>query len=1255
MRTLPLKSRNFPPEFLLFVDHVRYLTLEDGNRSRDFVLERRDGELRLDTGEGASRWKCFKTTHYLSAEARQDRRSLDDGVDVPLWWAAPLDGLNQPGYFWHFFPTRMASLSAGILNAPWKTNEDRQNLLTGPYNDELIEAAAAMVADKLSALSTEHDPALHLEALPRRREAGDNDHCQLLRERVYGALRTRRAVPDQDGHLQRAEDLHYAPECLTAERLLEEPLNRWAGVEGRPVDWLHHSALRRDRIAKVDQLSARGRESLAAWLEALVNGHDGKVAIASSRAALQVAASIPEPTRRGERLGKILLTQDGEWCEPNADGVFLPVAELVGPFDERLVHAELASDQATANALRQLGIKPVSQEARFRFLTKTLLTPYTSKPNDSRWADFWSASRLVTVDSAYAIVQNCCSVRHRRPSLLNRIRVRTRSGDWSCLDGVLLPGAIVGANNEDSGVMVDVDYHGADLALLRQLGVVDAPHSDRDLSKESEFEAFRDRCRREFAARDLRRSPQRDYLVFRSTVGSGPLHVLARLPDGAKARYTEALLSLESTYQKWIMRHSTQGYPPLSCPSPVIDALRRHGRIRCAGRTAQIREALGANPANPAALRILLSHPMADRIKEAFELSEPVWEPVGEEDPVPVVDAWPGLARFLSVDDRRCAVVRCQRIAAPDGGNAEAKCARIDSTVFLAGPGDEDRDLRLVSHELGVSLDPHQVEAVLRYAPPYEIKARRDAIRELASDAERLAAAVGDDKLRAGLPTSLLAVLETNRPPLSGVDLAEAAIATYHTAALSECRWALDHLAPPTRWAGSTRAVNFVRSLGFSAEWAGQRSSRRPPFLEVEGPCRLPPLHDYQRTILDRVRDMLLDGHAVNGHRRGMISLPTGSGKTRVAVQAVVESMRNGFDGDVLWVADRDELCEQAVEAWRQVWSSIGIGAKRLRISRMWGGQPEPVPTGDFNVIVATIQTLSTKLSKRLPEHRFLNDISLIVFDEAHRSVAPTFTSVMQELGITRWQQAAEPFLIGLTATPYRGHDEAETARLVHRYGGHRLDAGAFASDEPSDVISELQDMGVLAHAKHSTIEGGHFSLSDDELETMEAIPHPAWLPQSMENRIARDVERTRGIVAAYESLVGEIDPTWPTLVFATSVEHAQTVAALLNSQGVAARSVSGTTETSIRHNVVDEFRREHINVLVNYGVFREGFDAPKTRVIIVARPVYSPNLYFQMIGRGLRGPLNGGGDECLVINVHDNIDNFDRDLAFAELDWLWG
>ena len=113
-------------------------------------------------------------------------------------------------------------------------------------------------------------------------------------------------------------------------------------------------------------------------------------------------------------------------------------------------------------------------------------------------------------------------------------------------------------------------------------------------------------------------------------------------------------------------------------------------------------------------------------------------------------------------------------------------------------------------------------------------------------------------------------------------------------------------------------------------------------------------------------------------------------------------------------------------------------------------------------------------------------------------------------------------------------------------------------------------------------------------------------------------------------------------------------MAALLNRKGIASRAVSGTTEAVTRRRVVEEFRSGNIKALVNYGVFREGFDAPKTRAIIVARPVYSPNLYFQMIGRGLRGPLNGGDDRCLILNVQDNIENFDRALAFSDLEWLW-
>ena len=529
---------------------------------------------------------------------------------------------------------------------------------------------------------------------------------------------------------------------------------------------------------------------------------------------------------------------------------------------------------------------------------------------------------------------------------------------------------------------------------------------------------------------------------------------------------------------------------------------------------------------------------------------------------------------------------------------------------------------------------------------PEETEKQRAAVRKHSTDGGRLLAAVGVEGLRDSLPPSYLAMIEDG-DEMTDARIAEAAIAGHGSDALCECRYALDHLEPPDRWAGLKPAVKFVRSLGFSDEWAGARNRSLPPYVEVEGPYALPELHDYQKAIVKDVRAMLHRSDGDRAQRRGMISMPTGSGKTRVAVQAVVEAMcHHRLDGGVLWVADREELCEQAVEAWRQVWSGIGTQATRLRISRMWGSQPRPQPTNHLHVVVATIQTLKASVSAQ--EYGFLRDFSLVVFDEAHRSVAPTSTSVMQEIGLTRRQRPDEPHLLGLTATPYRGYDARETERLVNRYGRNRLDAGAFDSDEPQAVIHQLQDMRMLSRADHKTIDGGVFSLDDRETRMAASAP---WLPQSVEARIAQDSDRTRRIIGAYET---HVHPDWPTLVFATSVEHAQTVAALLNDRGFRSRAASGSTNRADRRRAVADFRSGKIKVLVNYRLFAEGFDAPRTRAIIIARPVYSPNLYFQLIGRGLRGVKNGGNDRCLILNVQDNIENFQQELAFSDLDWLW-
>ena len=1267
---LPLKANafedlatqigEFPPQFLLFVPHVRYLTLEcSSGESREFTLRREGEELELDTDQGSSRWRCWERTHTLSDAARHDSRTLDDAGDVRIAWAAPLDALSEPGWFWAFFPTQTASLLAGILNAPWKTNEDRQNLLAGPYNNELIDAAAGMVADALPSLRTCEDPARHLDALPRREEAGDGAHSKHLRESLLSAFDGRAVVPDQDGRLRAVDEVHYAPEELTASGVMHEPLDRWQSCEHRPREWAHHTALTRNRMARLNQLFGaerwgsqrhRGfqtgarRATLSDWLLALVRGWPEEDPVGASKAAIQVASLIPRSARaEPQSLGSIVIAQSGDWRSLDSHALFLPVlpfsAEDYG-MDDNLVHVGLATDEWVANDLRQLGLREISAERTFGLFVGALPPRLDEDADEHWWQEFWTRARSVDVDTAATMLKG-------KEALL---RFHTVAGDWRHMDSVLLPGDIVQADeNGDANATVDTRFHADDLDLQRKVGLSERP-GEKDVAAEPWYDEFLWSCRRDYKSRDLPRNPQDHRLRFKSTRSVGPLQVLTLLSDEGASRYVDALLGVDASYRDWVLEHETQDvYPNVRYPSPALTMIERYGRIRCAGGFANFADAIGLAPKDPRARRALLSHPMAERIRKAFTLSEPRFEAVGEEDPVPLADAWPGAPAAWS----RYNMVRCQRIVGDDG--SEPACVRKDSNVLLVGTGSEARDLRLVADEMEAQLDDRELDAILRFVARDEIEQRRAGVREQSTDAAKLLCAVGEEALRRHLPMSLVSALEATGDTLAGVDVARAAIATFHTGALIEYRMELDHLAPPSRWAGSPRAVEFVQSLGFAPEWAGERQARRAPFVEVEGPFSLPELHRYQHHIVDNVIDALGRGRTDGSARRGMISLPTGAGKTRVTVQAIIQAISDGiYTGGVLWVADRDELCEQAVEAWRQVWSSKGTAAMPLRISRMWGRQPPPMATSESHVVVATIQTLHARLSKGHPAYRFISDFGLVVFDEAHRSVAPSYTSVMEEIGFTRWQRHGEPFLLGLTATPYRGHDERETGRLVGRYGRNRLDNGAFSSEDPISVVGELQQMGVLAQADHETISGGSFSLTKNEAAEIEAMQRPAWLPRSIEQRIASDTNRTLGIVDAYESHIAKTNPDWPTLIFATSVEHAQTVAALLNTKGVTARAVSGTTDRAVRRSVVDDFRAGEINVLVNYGVFREGFDAPKTRAILVARPVYSPNLYFQMIGRGLRGPKNGGSERCLVINVQDNIDNFNRQLAFADLDWLW-
>ncbi|MER7677694.1 DEAD/DEAH box helicase [Streptomyces sp. NPDC096934] len=623
-------------------------------------------------------------------------------------------------------------------------------------------------------------------------------------------------------------------------------------------------------------------------------------------------------------------------------------------------------------------------------------------------------------------------------------------------------------------------------------------------------------------------------------------------------------------------------------------------------------------------------------------------EPEG--DPVPLVELFPALRQRLNSGQRNSMVQRCSEleevIRTPNGTHASPLDAvRQDGTVKVRMPLEPEPMLRLIDRELGLGLGAAGCRAVLehqdRMARDSELKAAQKAVREATDVVTKIELLIGADALRAGLPEGLMQaeIQATDGVEPSGRRIAQMAFNAHGDGVLQQHARDIQARFPnaPMSYGGSSAAIAFVSEMRLPVSFAGSRTPSLPPFETVEGPRDFPRLHDYQEDLVRNISTML-DRLAP---QRGMLSLPTGAGKTRVTAEAVIRWVKRVGDlkGPLLWIAQTEELCEQAVQSWKFVWSKVGA-ERPLTISRLWSTGEVGNVVDHPHLVVATDAKLERCLAT--DQYAWLRQAALVIVDEAHTAISKRYTEILSLLGLTQYETGRH--LLGLTATPFRNTNEEETRRLVSRFGDRRLDQGVFPSGDP---YRDLQDWGMLAQVEHRTLEGGRIELTRDEKTHADRM---AVLSRSAEQRLADDHARSRRIVDS----VTELPDDWPTLLFATSVDHAKYLAAMLNDRGVPSAAVDSTTSTQDRRNRIESFRNGRIRVLTNYGVLTQGFDAPATRVVVVARPVYSTNVYQQMIGRGLRGPLNGGKESCLILNVSDNIANFDTHLAFTQFEHLW-
>lgn len=472
-------------------------------------------------------------------------------------------------------------------------------------------------------------------------------------------------------------------------------------------------------------------------------------------------------------------------------------------------------------------------------------------------------------------------------------------------------------------------------------------------------------------------------------------------------------------------------------------------------------------------------------------------------------------------------------------------------------------------------------------------------------------------------------------------------------------------LASPAAWfPGKASAIAFAEAAGFPPEMAGTPSGDRRRHFEYLLPrVRLKPLLPFQLEVKRKLKKTL---YAVGG--RANLTLPTGGGKTRVAVEAIREWLADRHamlpqfapGKTVVWLAHTEELCEQAFACFKQVWQA-STSASPLHLIRFWGSYSTKLATANFDlrhflsnpsVLVSTPQRMLNDLERtgdRRLGDAFRHAVGAIFIDEAHRAGAPTYKKIMDAL---RTSDSPAP-VIGLTATPYC----KEYLEAADR-GVEELQAIFKQLIEPSITLGDdprqaLEEFGVLAIPKPQTIRT-HTSIRLDSTTT----PHPLdeaaieRLDLQLAKQAAKDASRRRAILGHLVPIAR--DPQNSILYFGPSVLDAESMALLLRDEGIAAAVVSGRTRASARREIIERFKAGKIRVLCNCEVLTVGFDAPRVTHLMMARPTVSRVLYEQILGRGLRGPMFGGTETCVVIDCEDDFPNGRPELGYQAFRRIW-
>lgn len=386
-------------------------------------------------------------------------------------------------------------------------------------------------------------------------------------------------------------------------------------------------------------------------------------------------------------------------------------------------------------------------------------------------------------------------------------------------------------------------------------------------------------------------------------------------------------------------------------------------------------------------------------------------------------------------------------------------------------------------------------------------------------------------------------------------------------------------------------------------------------------------MHPYQR----RMKSDILKSYFNPQIQRFLVHMPTGAGKTKTMMEALIQILDNvGDGGNVIWLAHSRELCDQAFQTFKKLYRLKASG--KVNISRFFGSGTLDLMENISNVVFTSYGKLNS-FKKSNPVdfvEQLAKPTDVIVVDEAHKVLAPTYSDVVSSI----LEHGSK--LIGLTATPGRGGDSlfAENKVLSEYFSSNMITLRDSKGIKVQNGYEYLVQRGYLSDVNQHVISGATgASLSPKDLEV---LIDSGEIKGNLARALGNSPERNFNIIKYCVDCI-EISSINKILIFAPNTMAAKILQLALTYIGIKSGLVLGDSKESERELTIERFKSGELDVLVNFGVLTTGFDSTNITHCIIARPTSSPVLYSQMVGRAVRGPKNGGNPNNVVVDVVDN------------------